>query len=123
MIKAKRFAVVCFVVAFFFFKTAKLLCGSCHAARPLLQCFFQPVLWEGAGLWVHATANLPARTLTLFLAVCAQSALAALEGTGSKARSLLPSHRRGKAWDPWPLGPLGGEDGSGTSPSLLPRSS
>lgn len=58
---------------------------------------------------------LSARTLNLFLAVCAQRTLAVQEGTGSRSKSLLPSHRHGKAWDSWLLGPLGGEDGSGIS--------
>lgn len=111
MIKAKRFA----FFFFFILKTAKLLCGSCWAAWPLLQCLFQPVLREGAGLWVHVIANLSAGTLNFFLAVCAQRTLAVQEGTESRPKSLLPSHRHGKVWDPWLLGPLGGEDGSGIS--------
>lgn len=64
MMKAERFAD--------FFFTAKLLCGFCCTAWPLLQHFFQPVLCEGAWLWVSEIANSPARTLTLFLALCVQ---------------------------------------------------
>lgn len=43
--------------------------------------FLPLVLWACAGIWGHAVTGLPAGALTLFLAVCAWGALAALEGT------------------------------------------